>query len=293
MATYGDAVRIMFKRPFAILYFSLITLVGCGIGRYNPVSTLLYGFGTFGIGNLLDSILSLIRLSIGFLSKWNTALKAALITLGLLAAVSLLIGLAFSGLLGIINNAVDSKPKFKGELVWGIKKYFSRTAWISFKVLFFSLLFVIFAAVASVPAIMITKAWLGGNSGLLLSAVFFDALTAGVLALGLLFFRAYMFFWYPAALNVGKGAFLRGKRTVDSFFWSFAARLVAVDIAYGVYQFLFIYVQGMMGQQNPPNMAVNMMLFFVNWIFKTLLFSSLVFYVFLAFKTHREELNAA
>ena len=53
--------------------------------------------------------------------------------------------------------------------------------------------------VASVPALVITSASIGKGREMLPQVLFVDVLTGFVLFFGMMFFRIYASFWYPAA----------------------------------------------------------------------------------------------
>jgi len=72
---------------------------------------------------------------------------------------------------------------------------------ISFEVILFSILFTIFMLIVTVPAVAITRSFLGGKTELLALTVLFDLITLMVLFFGFMFFRIYMAFWYPAVFN--------------------------------------------------------------------------------------------
>lgn len=286
MATFGNAVRIMFKRPFIILYFGLVMLVYYLIGRYNPLTGILYGFSSIGVGNPLDNIISFLQLVTSLAASWNVIVKAIAFSLGFLVLASLIIGLVFSGYFYILDKTAGEKPRAQGEYTKGLKNYFFKVTAISFMALLYTLLFLLFSMVVTVPAVVVTKTWQAGRPDLLLPSVILDAVTVLVLFFSFMFFRIYMFFWYPAVYNSSGKAFGEAKRAADKHFWSIVGRLMLSDVAFIIFQSLLIYTERFPVIQKPGFSVVAAILFLTNWVFKTFFFASLIAYVFTAYKKY-------
>lgn len=292
VATYKNALKMMFGRRDIILFSGLITLFFTFVGYFNPLSALLYNAGDFSVESLLDSVISLVQLSAGFLSSWDRALGSALAILVLAAVLSIAAGFVLSGYFSVINNAVMGREMTKGEFVSGLKKNFRKIGVVTFKVMVFGLLFIVVMIVAAVPAIVITSAWLSGKSGLLLSALFLSLLTGCVLFFSLLFFRTYIYFWYPAAFNAEKNLFAKGKKVADLSFWKFAARITAIDMGVFLLQFLFAYIQRLADQQAVVCAVAGGLLFLLNWAVGTVLFASLMIYTFSLYRENQMKVSS-
>lgn len=278
MGAFKNAVFIMFRRPFIILFLSFIILVYCAIDYINPVFNILLNYGGATGGNFFESFVSSLQII------FNPGLITAglLILLGIIIFISIIAGLVFSGYMNIINNALDGKPKFNGEFSIGLKKYFFKVLMITFRTLFFGLIFILFMSVASLPAIVITRSLISGKSGYMIMTIFIDIITAAVLFFGLMFFRIYITFWYPAAINMEKRAFTIGKRTADTNFWGIVGRFVLFDLVYILAQLILIY-----GGKLFPQQAV----FVVNWVFKTFFFAAYITFIFSSYKILRENVE--
>ncbi|MCX8129042.1 MAG: hypothetical protein N3I35_02955 [Clostridia bacterium] len=238
------------------------------IDYLNPTGVFLK-FSTISSGDIFGSIVFLLQ----FILKLVISTKGIVFIAVLLLAASLIIGLVFSGYFGMVNNVLEGRPKIKGEFSAGFRKYFGRVFLMSFILLLFSILFVLFMLIASVPALVITKAAFAGKPGLYVTTVLVDLITVSVLFFGFMFFRIYMSFWYPATISYGKRAFTIGKRTADAFFWGLVRRFLAIDIVFILSQVIFINIGG--------SLAV----FAVKWAFYTIFFTFLVTYVFALFSS--------
>jgi len=155
-----------------------------------------------------------------------------------------------------------------------LRKYFIRVSLISARVTVFGFLFIIFMLVASVPSIVISRAAATDKPELLAAAIFVDILTAGIIFFGLMFFRLYMLYWYPAAINNSGKYFSIGKQTVDRKFWSLTGRFVIFDAVYILFQFLFTLIK---------DPSVNLI---VNWLFRTCFFTCFVIYIFYSYRKY-------
>lgn len=273
MAIFVRTVRALFKRPFIIVFWSLVMLVYYLVD-YN-VSRVLLHFTERGEENILESIIHFLQFILNFLTDSKAVPSIILYFLAFIFVASIPVGLILSGYLYIVDNTVAGKQKVKGEFFQGIRKHFIRVWFITFRVMIYSSLFVIFILVASVPAIIITKSVAAGKIEMAALAVFIDVVSVCVLFFGSVFFRTYMFFWYPAALICGKKAFKKGKVLVDAYFWRLAARFLVLDVIYVLFLSTAITINNLF------------ILFLVSWVFASIYFSFLITYIFTAFRVFR------
>jgi len=265
---FSLAVYTLVRKPFIILFFGILSLAYLAVNSLNPVLPLLSGLSRITSGNIFDSIISLLQILIepriiGMVAVFIFAISFVLAIAG---------GLLLSGFFNVIYKSLDNLSSTRGQFVSGMKKHFLRISLATFFILFFGLILLVIAAVVSVPAIVITKAVLEGKPDFLLAAVFVDVLTAGVLFLGSMFFRAYMFFWYPAVIEGAKKPFLKSKRMVDRHFWGILARFLVFDLVFAA----FSYATSFLDMQILP--------FFLDWIFGTLFFVTYLTYIFSLYK---------
>lgn len=272
MRTFGYTVGTILKRPFIIAYFALLALAFCTLELYFPVIDVIIKLGTFNSNDVLASIIYLLQLVL----KLVLTPKGILFLLLLIIGGSLLAGLLFSGWFFLINNTLEHKKKIKAELMIGIKEYFGKIFLITGVSSLLGVIFVIMCVVASVPAIVITKAAMDNKPELLLSAVIINTITLGVLFFAGMFFRIYISHWYIAAYNHKKKPFLIGKKRADSNFWVLVRSFLAFDIIFLVFTSVFMYADKLMGD--------DIILFIGKWAFSTIFFSILVIYLFVLFK---------
>jgi hypothetical protein len=270
MGAFGRAINAILRRPFILLFFAAITIIITAINRFNPIVPILRGLDLITEGSFIESIVSYLQV---LLDPSIVPVFAGFIVVFCIIT-SLLAGLFLSGYFNIINNAVANRQKKKGEYAAGFKKYFGRIFLITLKSLIMAFLLIVFMLVASVPSIVITNASVTGRPELIIPAVFVDVLTILVILFGLMFFRTYIFFWYPAALNNEKKYFADSRKVVDRHFWSIAGRILAFDVVFILFECMGRYIG-----ESPLH-------FFVNWIFYTVFFTLFITYVFSAYRIY-------
>ncbi|MGI6778566.1 MAG: hypothetical protein ACOX7R_11330 [Acetivibrionales bacterium] len=270
MTIFINTVRSMFRRPLIVIFWSVLMLIYFFIDM--SVSKIVNHFIQADEGSFFEGIIHLLQLVFNFVTKPGTFPLIVFYFLIFVFMASVPTGLVLSGYLNIVNGAVTAKQQSGGEFFGGIGKYFFRIWFITFRVLLFGLIFIIFALVASVPAIIITKAAVEGNSGMTAAAMFVDILTVCVLFFGSVFFRTYAFFWYPVAMDGHKRAFSTAKKLVDVNFWKLVIRFAVFDIIY----ILFLTI--MMNIGSLP------LRFAVNWVFASLYFSFFITYIFATYR---------
>ena len=278
MGAFKNAVFIMFRRPFIILFLSIIMLALCAIDYINPFLKLLFNYSGIIGGNFFESFVS----SLQIILTPSFIIAGLLIMIGLFLIISIAAGLLLSGYFNVINNSLDGKPKFKGEFAFGLKKYFFKVTMISFRVLFLGFILIIFLAVASLPAVVITRTLILGKTGYLTLTILVDVITVGVLFFGVMFFSIYASFWYPAAINLENKAYSIGKRTADSHFWPIVGKFLIFALVY-IMMLLFLTYGG--------NLFPVQFIFIVNWVFKTFFFAAFITFVFSSYKILRENVE--
>lgn len=276
-------IRKLAKRPDIIAVFSLITLAYCII-EYNFIFPVIMGVTSISGGNILDNIMHVIQLIISFFADIKYLMYGA----GAVAVAGLLAGFALSGCLYKLNNFLANRKRIKGEFLKGVGKHFLRLSVVSFAVILFSILFGMFMMVVSVPAVAVTRSFMGGNEKLLVVTVIFDVITLLVLFFGFMFFRIYMLFWYPAVMNFKGRYFSIGKYAADNYFWNITIRILIIDVAFILFELVMIYLNSVLPVGGAAGFSRIFVLLFINWIFKTLFFivlTVLVFSKFLLFKS--------
>jgi hypothetical protein len=273
MKLLKTAIRLIVRRPFVLLFPALILLVLCIADRYIQLLSIVSGLVSVTGGDALEGVVSLLQI---FTDPGILPIMA-------LAAVcfcidgALLTGLVFSGYLNVVNTALCGKAEGKGDFAAGFKRYFFRITHISARVLFFGILTIVFIMVACVPAAVATRTAAGDKPELVMAAVFIDLLTVGVLFFLSLVFRAYLLFWYPAALNRNARFFHAARQVVGASFWKIVGRFFLFDVSFIASYFLF------RGKYD------SMPLFIADWLFKTFYVVFVIVYVFSRFKLHEQK----
>ncbi|HHW49775.1 MAG TPA: hypothetical protein GXX14_14320 [Clostridiaceae bacterium] len=275
MEILGRTINAILKRPFILLFFAVITMIVTGINRFNPIIPILRGLDLITEGSFIESIVSYLQV----LFDPSIIPVFAGFVAAFCIVTSLLAGLFLSGCFNVVNNAVANNKKKKGEYITGLRKYFGRIFLITLRSLIIAVLLIVFMLVASVPAIVITNASITSRPELIIPAVFVDILTILVILFGFMFFRAYIFFWYPAALNNEKKYFAYSRKIVDRHFWSIAAIILIFDLVFVLFVYLCTYI------------SEPVIYFFVNWIFYTLFFTLLITYIFSAYRVYSNRIK--
>ncbi len=276
------------KRPELLFIFGIITFIYCFI-EYNFIMPVANVVTVLRTGNILDSIMHLIQLVLNYVTNIKPA--SIIFTLIGLMAVSLVAGLFLSGYLNVLNSSFIDTKRVKGNFGKGVRKHFVKISRITFVVMLFSLVFVVFMLVVSVPSIVITNAAITDKPELLGVSIVLDFITIGIMFFSVMFFKIYMFFWYPAAINSDKKFFERGKRAADASFWSIVLRFVLFDILIILLQIVLFIINAQLSKQEGgffEALSVFVLLF-VNWILKTVVFSSVISYVFSKFIIYKNK----
>ncbi|GAE90008.1 hypothetical protein JCM21531_3586 [Acetivibrio straminisolvens JCM 21531] len=279
-------IKKLAKRRDIIIAFGVVAFLYCFI-EYNLIFPVILGISFIGGGNFLDNTIHIIQLILGLFSN----VRYILYGIGAIVVMALLCGLILSGCLYKMNNFLSNRKKMKGEFLKGIQKHFLRVSVISFEVILFSVLFAIFMLIVSVPAIAVTRSFLGGKTELLALTILFDVITLMVLFFGFMFFRIYMAFWYPAVFNFKDSFFSIGKYAADTYFWKIVVMFLKFDIAFILFEFLMIYLNSVLPVSGAVVFLRVLLLLFVNWAVKTLLFIVITMAVFSAFLKFKKKIT--
>lgn len=268
MDTLKCTVQMIRNRPGVLVIFSMVLLAYSIAGYYNPIPAILLGLSSITSGSVFESVVSYLQILMD--PKIIPVIIVAVVVLTLVA--SLVIALFLSGYFYSVNNTITGKKKSRGEYAEGLKVYFSRILLITLRVLIFGCIFVVFMMVAAIPAAVVTRAALTGNQEVAFAAVFIDILTIGVLFFGCMFFRAYMFFWYPAALSRDRGFFVAGKRVADRCFWNILKTFLLFDVIFIAFEYAMLKIGN-----NPGTLVVG-------WIFRTVFYVLYINYIFITYR---------
>lgn len=274
MEAVGNAIGIILKKPFILIYWGILTLVFTLVEYLLPVFKTLYELSTISGSNFFESVISLIQVLYGFLSDTKVVIISVVILLAVLVAISILAGVLLSGYFYKLNNAVNKKKGQKNEFVTGIKAFFGSVWIVNYIVFIAGMLLLIIMVISAVPALIITRASIDKGLEMLPAVLFVDVLTCVVLFFGTMFFRIYVFFLYPALMNNGKNIFLKAKRFADRNFWKLLSALLIFDIIFTGFQIMFISFND------------NIWLLLLKWVFLTIFYAITTTYVFTAYKKY-------
>ncbi len=285
MKGLGYFIKPVRKRPALLVILGVLTFLYCYI-EYSFIMPIVFGVSILKTGNVLDSIMHLIQIVLGYIPSISPT-SIVFILLAIIA-VSMIAGLVLSGSLNVLNGALTDAPKEKKLFAKGIQKHYLKVSRVTFLSILYTVLFFIFIVIVAIPSIVITNAAVAEKTELMSVAYILDLITVGILFFGILFFKTYILFWYPAAINYDKKLFERGKRAADSSFWSIVVRFVGFDLLLLVFQMGLFYINTILSKNDSIVSEVFsvIILIFVNWIFKTVLLISVISFVFSKFITY-------
>jgi hypothetical protein len=282
------AIKPFFKRYDLIIIFSLMTLIYC-IMEYYLFFPLVLGMSVLKSGSVLEIVIYVIQFAFKYLFK----IKYLIYGLIAIVALGLLFGLIFSAIFYALNNFLSKKvqPKdgvfkiefLKSQYIKGIKQHFWKMSLISVSTVLYTILFIAFMMVVTIPAIAILRGQIEGKIDFLPLAIVLTIITAIVLFFGFMFFRIYILFWYPATFSFKRKIFAIGKKAADTFFWQIVSFLVVFDIVFCLFQLMLIFLNSLMVGGQGIGFLRFLVLILLNWIVKVVLFTTLIVFVFSKF----------
>lgn len=288
MSTVRIATETMQRHPLLIGLLGILSLIFCFFEN-NIFLPVLSGLSKVGIGDIFGSIISFVRLIFNLIIGSNMIIAKIIFLIIFLIITSALSSIIFSGSANVIKNSFEGKPKVNGEFRFGIKKYFIRMFFVSFKAILFGIIFIIFLLVASIPALVVTKVSMTGKPELILIAIVALILTSIVLFFCFTFFRMYMVLWFPSAVAYANSAFSRGKYIADRNFWNLTTSFLKFDIAFIAFNILLAFLNSNITMISTSTEGIGFVFFIINWIFKTLFFTLFIVYTFSCFYTLKDE----
>lgn len=269
MGAFRNAVAAIIRKPFIVIYMGFIMLILCVLSRINPLFPLIAGFARAADADIFEQVISILQFFMqrDVLPYLIPGIFVFSITAGLAASLFL------SGYFYVLNKTVNKASSKNGkEFIRGTRMLFTRMFIISSSAFAALCIFTIFMLVASVPLMIILRAVSIEKPQMLLISVLVMLLTIIVLFLGSMYFRIYIFFWFPAAVCGHKKPFRAGKKAADRYFWKLVFAFLVFDLVFISVMFLFTYFED------------NIYLFAAKWLFMTLHATLLSSYVFSAYK---------
>ncbi len=242
MSVFKNAVGVILKRPFVLFYIGVIVLLFFIVDYFSPVFSIIIGIFTLGDNSGLDAFLSLMQgvIDLEIMAKFIPFI------IGLIIVISTIAALLFSGVLYVLNNAIKKGKKAKLEFVNGSKILLFRIFITTLICSLATVVFILFNSIASVPAIVITKALIAGKIELIIIAFFVDILTAAIIFFNLMFYRIYISFWYAAVVNNDSKALFSGIKALNKNFWPIFGKYFIFDMVFILFQFGSAYFKKLM-----------------------------------------------
>ncbi len=262
-------MQAVVKQPLILIIIGLLMLGVAVFNVFIPLMAMIIGVINMAGGGFFDSILSMVHI---MTDPGN--IPVILISLAALAVIgSIAVGLLLPGFLLIVGDGIENGERKKGLFTEGIRKYFFRFFCMALITALAFLLLTIFLLIASVPAIIVTRAAMTTKPDLLVAAIFLDIVTIGVFFMCLSFFMIYIYMGYIAASTGAKKPFRTGKAIADSKFWSLVLGLLIFDIVFAIVIYS-IYLS--------DSQALR---YVTGWIFATAFFTTLAIYLVRSYKS--------
>jgi hypothetical protein len=273
MGVLRNSIAAIIRKPFTVIYMGFLVLILLVLARLNPVFPLIAGFSKAADADFFEQVISILQ----FFMQPDVLpyLVPGIIVLS--TTTGFLFSLFLSGYFYVLNNACGKASSKTGkDFARGTRQLFLKIFVISSISMAALIVFAIFMLVASVPLMILLRSATIENIRMLLISVLVMLLTIFVLFLGSMYFRVYIYFWFPAAACGHKKPFRTGKRVADQHFWKLVFALFMFDVILISGMFLFTYFED------------NIYLFAAKWLFLTLYFTLLSSYVFSAYVLGRE-----
>lgn len=273
----GNTIGVILKKPFIIIFWGVVMFITTLMGYLLPIFRILFELGTISGSNLFETLMSFIQLIYSYLSDVRIVAICVTALILILFSIAVIGAVLLSGYLFKLNNAVNKKESHKGEFSYGIRQYFNKICLMNFILLALGIVVFIIMTVASVPALVITSASVGKGREILPQVLFVDVLTGFVLFFGLMFFRIYTLFWYPAVISKKEKPFKDARRITNKHFWKIVLVFTAFDVFYIAFQVLFVKFDD------------NLLLLLLKWLFTSIFYAMFTTYIFTAFKKYSKE----
>lgn len=268
MNIFKTTIQAVIKRPFILIMIGAIMLAAAVFNAFIPLMAMIIGIVNMTGGGFFEGILSVLQMLID-----PENISMILVTLAAMTIIaSTAIGILLPGFLMITEDGLVKGNKKRGLFFEGLKKYFFKFFIMGLKTALFTLLLAVFLLVASVPAIIFTRAAMTAGSNLLIAAIFMDIVTIGVFFMCLSFFSIYIYMWYIAASKGVEKAFKTGKAFADRGFWSITLSLLLFSIVFAAVIY-FIY-----------SSESQLFRYFSGWAFTTAFFTTLAVYLVSTYK---------
>ena len=271
MNIFRDTAKAVIKQPFTLILIGALMLVGALLNTILPVMPFLIGVINMTGGGVIESVVSLLQTIMN-----PSIIPILLITIAVITLIfSVVAGLLLPGYLLTVDNGLSTGGRKSGIFRENINGSFSKFFLLTVKTVLLTVVLTLFLMVATVPAIVVTRAAFSTNPNILLGAMFIDLITIGVLFMAISFFRIYVYMWYIAAAKGAPKPFKAGKAVADSLFWSMALKLLCFDLVFAVVIFL-IYLSDS-----------QLFRYFAGWIFTTAFFTTLGVYLVNSYRSCR------
>jgi hypothetical protein len=239
--------------------------------------------GNFNLLMAIDSMLGIIK----FLFEIQNLKYILIFLFAFSLTAAFLAGILFSGYFYVLNNALKDVPKFKGEYAEGLKKYFNKVFFLTFKLILFSGFFIIFILVATVPAITSIKAIFTQSKQFTLLSILLSLITLVVTVFVSIFYQVSVAFWLPGIFNNESNPFKKGKQLSDQNFWSIFPKVLLINLVLIIYGCFFVYTKYFSSVEIVGINTLGLLIFMFNWIFETIITLIIFTYIFTDFYNYQ------
>lgn len=269
------------ERPILAIFIVISSLVMCLAEQFNPIireygsmSKLLEGDGYVDLLSdfahwLADHVSSPLVVGI-----------TIVVSLVFLFAISAIIGVFYSGYSHVLYLSLINHPPKKGDFKVGVNKNFLKVTMYFMVTFILSILFIVFAAFALIPAAMTLKQLISaGDTSVIVRMVFLSILTAVVLFFATVFFSMYLSFALPSLIGFKRGGVGVSIKMVNGYCWYLIPRTLAYILVMIGITVLMLFMG--YGPASGGTMVVCLILntilkFFANFIYTYYVFSTFI-----------------
>lgn len=278
------------ERPLLLVFILFSTLFFCAAEQFNPIvrefgslSKLLEGDG------YIDLMSDFAHWLASNVSSPVVVAITIVVSIVFLFAISAVIGIFFSGYSHVLYlSLIDHAPK-KGEFKVGINKNFLKVTFYFLFTFIISILFVIFAGYAFVPAAMTIKQLISaGDTSVILRMVFLSLITLVVLFFALIFVSMYLSFVLPGLIGFKRGGVGVSIKMVNGYCWYLIPRTLVYLIVMAVITLIMLLIG--YGPATGVTMVICLVL---NTLLKFVANFIYIYYVFSTFIAMKDDMFAA
>jgi len=227
IAFAAKAIATAFRKPY-MLAFAALAAAAFGVVAYAfPIFKIISAVSLFEGADIGLSVIYVLKVIMRHALSAETLTYAAVGMAGLSLVGGLYLSFALGGAFAACEPERLGFRRYLSSSVRSIPHMLLAT----FVSVLVACAFAVAAVIASVPAIVVTRAVLVGGLAIFNEMVFLDFVTVVTILICYCFIRVYLTFWLVSVFYYGQ-SFRSGKKLAETAFWSTMLRLLSLDAAF-------------------------------------------------------------